>query len=265
MGGRRYRRRVGGRAARPQGTAPAVSLTGKDWMAEAIAKQDPAPGRSAPDALGPRQVLPRGGPTPVRRRHALLLPAGLLPASAAAAEGDFAFRVQRRGDVVGTHRVRFASRGAERVAASELLIRPSVMGIVVYRYEHVYEEVTVAGRFRRVASRLNRNGRIVEVRGEAVAGAVLLDGTEGPQRLPADAVPLSWWEMGRLGGPLPLFGTTTGRALALRWQTRRGSAGGPEFACVGDVTATVGFDAAGRWVSFSARGEDGNDIEYVPA
>lgn len=223
-------------------------------MAEAIAKQGPAP-----------PMHPGGRLPPIRRRHALLLPAGLLPAGAAAAEGDLAFRVQRRGEVVGTHRVRFVSRGAERVATSELLIRPSVLGIVVYRYEHVYEEVTVAGRFRRVTSRLNRNGRIVEVRGEAVAGAVLLDGTEGPQRLPADAAPLSWWEMGRLGGRLPLFGTTTGRALALDWQTRRSPAGGPEFSCSGDVAASVGFDAAGRWASFSARGDDGTGIEYVPA
>jgi len=189
----------------------------------------------------------------------------MLPAGAPAADGDFAFRVKRRGDVVGTHHVRFATRGADRVAISELLIRPSVMGIVVYRYEHVYEEVTEGGRFRRVTSRLNRNGRIVEVRGEAAPGAVLLDGTEGPQRLPADAAPLSWWEVGRLGGRLPLFGTTTGRALALGWQTRRGQAGGPEFACSGEVTATVGFDAAGRWVSFAARGEDGHDIAYEPA
>ncbi|WP_137125453.1 DUF6134 family protein [Roseomonas sp. HF4] len=237
-------------------------------MAEAIATHDPAPRRRVPEAPcapGPRPVRPGGRLPLLRRRHALLLPVALLPAGAAAAEGDIAFRVRRRGDVVGTHRVRFASRGAERVATSELLIRPAFMGIVVYRYEHVYEEVTVGGRFRRVTSRLNRNGRIVEVRGEAVAGAVLLDGTEGPQRLPADAAPLSWWEMGRLGGRLPLFGTTTGRALALAWRTRRGPAGGPEFACSGDVTATVGFDGAGRWVGFSARGEDGTDIEYEPA
>lgn len=201
----------------------------------------------------------------MRRRAALLLPALAAPWPARAEAGDYAFRVSRRGEVVGTHTVRFATRGAERVALSELLIRPSVLGIVVYRYEHTYEEVTEAGRFRRVVSRLNRNGRIVEVRGEAVAGAVLLDGTEGPQRLPAEAAPLSWWEMRRLGGALPLFGTTTGRALDLAWQTRRAAAGGPEFACTGEVTATITFDAAGRWAGFSARGEDGNDIVYAPA
>ena len=201
----------------------------------------------------------------MRRRAALLIPALAASWPAVAADGDYAFRVKRRGDVVGTHTVRFETRGAQRIATSELLIRPSVMGIVVYRYDHTYEEVTEAGRFRRVTSRLNRNGRIVEVRGEAVADAVLLDGTEGPQRLPADSAPLSWWEMRRLGGRLPLFGTTTGRALDLAWQTGRAAAGGPQFACSGEVTATVAFDAAGRWVGFSARGDDGHDIVYEPA
>lgn len=200
----------------------------------------------------------------MRRRAALVLPAALAW-PAAAAEGDYAFRIRRRGDVVGTHLVRFAQRGSERVATSDLVITPWVLGVVVYRYEHRYEEVSLGERFRRVTSRLNRNGRIVEVSGEAVPGAVLLDGTEGPQRLPANAAPLSWWHMARMGGRIPLFGTTTGRAMALTWQSRRLPGGGSEFACAGDVVATITYDAAGRWVGFAARGEDGTDIVYEPA
>jgi hypothetical protein len=201
----------------------------------------------------------------MRRRQALLGLAAPFVMAAAPGGQEIAFRVRRRGDAVGTHVVRFAARGSERVATSELAIVPKVMGVVVYRYEHRYEEVTREGRFLRVASRLNRNGRIVEVRGEATPGAVLLEGTEGPQRLAPDAAPLSWWEMRRMGGAVPLFGTTTGRALALSWESRRGAAGGPSFTCSGDVSATVAFDAAGRWVGFSARGEDGNDIVYEAA
>ncbi|MBR0651649.1 hypothetical protein GXW78_18415 [Roseomonas terrae] len=207
-------------------------------------------------------AAPRPWPL-IRRRAALLLPALAAARPAAAAEGDYAFRVLRRGDAIGTHQVRFATRGIQRVATSELLIRPAVMGIVVYRYEHIYEEVTEAGRFVSVTSRLNRNGRIMEVRGHATADAVLLDGTAGPARLPPDAAPLSWWEMRRLGGHRPLFGTTTGRAFTLRWQAGRAAAGGPEFTCMGDVEAQVAFDANGRWVGLSAR-EDGNEIVYAP-
>jgi hypothetical protein len=200
----------------------------------------------------------------MHRRAALLLP-GALALPAAAAAGDYAFRVLRRGSPVGTHAVRFAQRGSERVATSELLIAPRVMGVVVYRYEHRYEEVTLGDRFRRVTSRLNRNGRIVEVRAEATGAAVLLDGTEGAQRLPPDAAPLSWWQPQRMGGRVPLFGTTTGRALTLAWQSGRLPGGGVSHACTGDVVATVRFDAAGRWSGFAATGEDGTEIVYEPA
>jgi hypothetical protein len=198
------------------------------------------------------------------RRAALLLP-GALALPAAAAEGDYAFRVRRGGTLVGTHTVRFAQRGAERIATSDLVIAPRVMGIVVYRYEHRYEEATVGERFRRVTSRLNRNGRIVEVRGEATGTAVLLDGTAGPQRLPPDAAPLSWWQMQRMGGRVPLFGTTTGRALSLAWQSQRLPEGGFAYACSGDVVAGVRFDVTGRWSGFTATGEDGTEIVYEPA
>lgn len=215
---------------------------------------------------GTAGIMDRSGGWPMRRREAILLaPASLAAAPARAQAPEIAFRIRRKGDIVGTHVVRFAQRGTERIATSDLVIAPRVLGITVYRYEHRYEEVTEAGRFRRVTSRLNRNGRIVEVRGDAIPGAVLLDGTEGPQRLPADAAPLSWWEMRRMGGAVPLFGTTTGRAMDLAWQVQRGAAGGPEYTCRGEVNATVAFDAAGRWVGFSARGEDGTDITYERA
>ncbi|MDB5314262.1 MAG: hypothetical protein JWO24_106 [Rhodospirillales bacterium] len=199
---------------------------------------------------------PAGGG--IARRALLASPALLLAQGARAEDRDFSFRVMRRGDQVGTHSVRFVQRGRERAATSEFLVAPRVMGIVVYRFEHRYEEVTEGGRFRRVTSRLNRNGRIVEVRGEAVAGAVLLDGTEGPQRLAADAAPLSWWERERFGR-VPIFGTTTGRLLAITWDLGREAC-----ACHGEVEAVARYDAAGCWSGFSARGEDGNDISYEP-
>ncbi len=199
-------------------------------------------------------MLPR-----MARRGMLAAASVLLARPALAAPQDASFRVMRRGEQVGTHTLRITRQGREQVATSELLIAPRVLGVVVYRYEHRYVEVTEAGRFHRVTSRLNRNGRIVEVTGEAVPGAVLLSGTEGPQRLPADAAPLSWWERERFGR-VPIFGTTTGRLLALTWDIGREAA-----ACRGEVEAVARYDAAGRWVGLDARGEDGNDISYLPA
>lgn len=206
-----------------------------------------------------------GAGTVAARRGLLLLPFAAAPRAAGAAESDYAFRVLRRGEVVGRHEVRFARRGTMLSATSDLRIAAGFLGVVLYRYEHRYEEVTEGGRFRRVTSRLNRNGRIVEVQAQAVPGAVMVDGTEGPQRLHAEAAPLSWWEQGRMGGRVPLFGTTTGHALALRWQARAIPGAGAEYSCQGEIEATVRYDAGGRWSGLSARGEDGTPIVYEPA
>ena len=84
------------------------------------------------------------------------LPLLLATPAMAQASGDYRWRVMRNGMAIGTQSVSFTQRGAERVALSETLIAPTVLGIVVYRYEHRYTEVTRGGRFVSVRSRLNR-------------------------------------------------------------------------------------------------------------
>lgn len=198
---------------------------------------------------------------PHRRALPLLLAA---PALAQGGQG-YAWRVMRKGRAIGSHSVTFAARGAERVAVSDLRVAPTVLGVVVYRYEHWQEEVTRAGRFLSVRSRLHRQGRVVEVEAEATAAGVALRGPEGRLLLPPDAAPLSWWEPRRFGGDVPLFGTTTGKPLALRWAREAAAGGGVLWRCTGEIEAAVGFDAAGRWASYAVRGDDGSLVTYEPA
>ena len=197
--------------------------------------------------------------------------AGLLalPATAqTAAPADYRWRVMRSGSEIGSHTVRFRSEGGNLVAMSEVLVVPRVLGVVVYRYEHRYTEVTRQGRFVSVQSRLNRNGRIVEVAAEAGAGAppsTLVRGTDGERRLPAEAAPLSWWEPRRFGGGVPIFGTTTGQIMDLRW-TREALAGGAvRWRCAGEVEAVLEYSALGRWLTYSVVGDDGTPVSYEPA
>jgi hypothetical protein len=196
-----------------------------------------------------------------RRALPLLLatPALAQPAS------RYRWRVMREGSAIGTHNVGFTERGAERVALSELVVTPTVLGVVVYRYEHRYTEVTERGRFVSVRSRLNRNGRLVEVEAEASGDGVLVRGPEGALRLPAAAAPLSWWEPQRFGGPVPLFGTTTGKAIDLGWTREARAGGGVTWRTRGEIEAVVGFDAAGRWASYQVKGDDGSLVSYAPA
>ncbi len=137
--------------------------------------------------------------------------------------------------------------------------------MVVYRYEHRYAEVTVRdGRFRRVESRLNRNGRLVEVRAEATRDSVLVEGPAGAVRLPPDAAPLSWWEPQRFGR-VPLFGTSTGQEMRVAFARARLPDGGERVRVTGELEVDLLYDASGAWIGFATTGEDGSAITYAPA
>jgi hypothetical protein len=185
-------------------------------------------------------------------------------APALAQDAGYRWRVMRQGSEIGSHRVTFQSRGQEMSALSELLITPRVLGVIVYRYEHRYTEVTRAGRFVSVESRFNRNGRVLDVTATAATDAVLLRSAGVEQRLPADAAPLSWWEPQRFGA-VPLFGTTDPRLVTLRIRREALPGGGLRIATAGDVEATLDYDSRGRWVGYSVVGDDGSLVTYAPA
>lgn len=178
--------------------------------------------------------------------------------------GDYRWRVMRNGTAIGTHDITFSERGGERIAVSENIVTPRVMGVVVYRYEHRLTEVTRGGRFVSVRSSLNRNGTITEVEAQAGSRGVSLRGPEGALNLPAQAVPLAWWEPQRFGGATPLFATTTGKALELRW-SREALGHGVRWRTAGEIEATLEFDAAGRWVAYQVKGDDGSTVVYAAA
>ena len=200
-----------------------------------------------------------------RRALPLLLAAPALAARPALARSGYRWRVMRQGSEIGSHTVEFARRGEDLVATSDVSVTPTVLGIVVYRFEHRYTEVTRAGRFVSVQSRLNRNGEVVEVEAEAGREAVRVRGPQGVLRLPPDAAPLSWWEPQRLGGAVPLFGTTTGTQPELRWQREALAGGGLRWRTSGEIEAVLEYDASGRWVGYSVLGDDGSTVSYAPA
>ncbi|MDB5412066.1 MAG: hypothetical protein JWR10_401 [Rubritepida sp.] len=206
----------------------------------------------------PRRVLPLLLATPALTTKALAQSGG-------GGRANYHWHVMRNGTEIGTHNVTFTQRGEERLAQSEILIVPAVLGIVVYRYEHRYTEVTRGGHFVSVRSRLNRNGRIVEVEAEAGAEAVTLRGPEGALRLPADAAPLSWWEPQRFGGGTPLFGTTTGKPMDLRWAHAALPDGGTRWSTTGELEAVLEFSVRGLWTAYQVKGDDGSTVSYEAA
>ncbi|TCH99957.1 hypothetical protein EJV46_04665 [Roseococcus sp. SYP-B2431] len=204
----------------------------------------------------PRRLFPMLAATP-----ALAQPA---PAPGPAGAG-YRWRVMRNGTHIGSHEVSFSRRGADLLTLSEVVVTPRVLGVVVYRFEHRYMEVTREGRFVSVASRQNRNGRIVDVQAEATPRGVAIRGSEGERMLPAEAVPLSWWEPQRFGGAVPVFGTTTGRLMDLRWTREAIAGGGTRWRCAGEVDAVLDFSADGRWTAYQVTGDDGSTVMYERA
>ncbi|WP_207536965.1 DUF6134 family protein [Sabulicella rubraurantiaca] len=199
-----------------------------------------------------------------RRTLALLAMAPAAASAQPAPASGWRFRVTRNGTDIGTHEVRVSEQGGHRVTRSEVLVTPRVLGVVVYRFEHRYTEVTDGWRFRSVESHLNRNGRIVEVSARVTPDGVLVQGPQGQGRLPANAAPLSWWDPSRLGGAVPIFGTTTGHIMDLRWSRRALPDGGFAIACTGEVEAECLFSRDGVWTGFSTVGDDGSRVIYQP-
>ncbi len=215
-----------------------------------------------------RRTLPAVFLTPVpaalAQRRGGNSPAADATPAAAPAPADYRWRVMRNGTEIGSHTVTFTARGDELVALSDVTITPRVLGVVVFRFEHRYTEVTRGTRLVSLRSRQNRNGTVVEVSAEGGAGGVSVRGPDGVLALPVDAVPLSWWQPQRFGA-VPIFGSTTGRLMDLRWTRGTLPGGGTSWRCEGEVDAMLEYSAAGRWVAYSVRGDDGSTVSYTAA
>lgn len=198
------------------------------------------------------------------RRRALLaaplLPALLLAAPPAGAmpAGGYRFRVLREGREIGTHSVRMEPGGVTRTVVA---LEVKLLSFTVFRYHHDYAERWEGGRLVGFASRLEKDGKVQLLDLRSGAEGLRGTGPEGAVALPATAAPLSWWAPEHLDRPL--FDAGSGLPLAepplrdradgmtrWRWPAR-------------DMVAL--YDAAGRWVGFTMRGDDGSAVRYEPA
>jgi hypothetical protein len=64
---------------------------------------------------------------------------------------------------------------------------------------------------------------------------------------------------------VPIFGTTTGRLMELRWQRLARPDGGFAWRTTGEMEAECGFNRDSVWDSFSTKGDDGSLVSYERA
>jgi len=193
------------------------------------------------------------------RRAFLTLPA-LLPMAARAAPGAVRFRVLREGREIGTHQVWLSGNAAKLSVQTEIALQVKLAGFTVFRLRHDLTGERASHWLQRLASRHDRNGTVTEARVVAEGNALVAEGPEGAARLPANAAPLTWWNGANFARPLirPLTGKLIPGAAARSALP----GGGVQFTLNGEVAAVARFDAEGRWVALSTKGEDGSTVVY---
>lgn len=213
----------------------------------------------------PGPIAPAAGEGPVLRRRALpLLALPLLARPARAAPAAIRFRILRQGSQIGTHRVAFSEADGELTAQTDVDIAVRLLGVTVFRLTHRFTEIWAGDRLRLATSRHDRNGTVTEMVARAAEGAILVQGPKGPQRLPAEAAPLSWWNPRQFARPL--FDSETGEPLHLRWTRIPLPDGGVRWRATGGGEESEGTYAAdGTWLGWMTRAEDGSIVTYEPA
>jgi len=194
------------------------------------------------------------------RRALLSLPSLLLTAGAFAAPGPARFRVLRDGKEIGTHQVRLSGNAQRLTVQSEIALQVKLAGFTVFRLRHEIEEEWAGDRLQRLTSRHDRNGTVTEARVAVEGGALVAQGPDGTQRLPPNAAPLTWWNGGNFSRPLirPLNCTLIAGSAA----RSAVPSGGVQFSLNGAVDAVARYDAEGRWVALTTKGEDGSAVVY---
>lgn len=195
----------------------------------------------------------------MRRRTLLAAPLLALPTTARALpEGGYRFRLVREGREIGTHTVRTEPGGVTRTVVK---LEVKLLSFTVFRMTHDYAERWRDGRLVGFAASTVRNGDEGRLELVATPAGLRGQGPEGAVQLPAEAAPLSWWAPGHLDRPL--FDTATGKPLASAPQrSRQGALTRWEWPERGMVAL---YDAAGTWVAFSMRGDDGSTVRYEAA
>ena len=196
----------------------------------------------------------------ILRRALLMLPGLLLPAGAFATPGLIRFRVLREGREIGTHQVRLSGNAQRLSVQTEIALQVKLAGFTVFRLRHDIAEEWMGDRLQRLTSRHERNGQVTEARAMAEPNALLAEGPEGPQRLPVNAAPLTWWNAAYFARPLirPLTCKLVPSAPA----RSAAPSGGVQFSLSGEVEAQARYDAEGRWIALSTKGEDGSAVTY---
>lgn len=181
-------------------------------------------------------------------------------------------RILRDGSPIGEHRYTFSTDGATLTVTSSASAALTLLGVPVYRFTQQVRETWRDGRLLAFDAHTNDNGTILEVRGQATAQGLAIDGPKGHAVVPANAAPTTYWSTATTHG-VPLIDTRDGsvtgsNVIPLGWDQVAVPGAPPvdaqRFHVHGPFRFDVWYDSDGLWRKAAFNTEHGH-IEDVPS
>ncbi|MEX0838014.1 MAG: DUF6134 family protein [Parvibaculum sp.] len=207
----------------------------------------------------------------------LLLVPGLgagaaLPASSPdpAQAPALAFRVERGGTPIGTHRISFTQEGDALIVDIEINLAVTFGPLTLFHYEHRNREVWRGGKLVSLDTETDDDGHKYTVSARASDGGLAVTSSaHGSLTAPADIIPTSYWNPATVT-QMQLLDTQAGRIVDVTVTpvaTREVAVDGAavtarEYEMAGDLKLRLLYSLQNEWlnVAFVARGEE---VDYT--
>lgn len=189
---------------------------------------------------------------------ALMLP--LAARAAVPANGRLAFQITRNGDAIGTHVLDFSRQGELLTVTIKVRIAVKFGPITVFRYEMDGREQWQGETFATLETETNDDGDKLRLRARRGDAGLRIEGKGAPHTMPAQALPLTHWNISQMGAPL--FNPQDGKVMELTVAPGRAEAGQKRFLLRGDAEIDDIYAADGTWYALSSKAKDGSTVIY---
>lgn len=211
----------------------------------------------------------------ISRRACMALPLVALAAKPAVAmalpvpqTGRIAFRMLRKGDVIGSHALDFSQAGDRLSVAIAIDILVKLGPVPVYRYRHRATEIWQGGVFTSIESSTDRDGTPHRMRAELTPQGLVVEGSKAPRYVaPPNIYATTYWNKVML--QRAVINSEDGRLFDVRptalaeeiVPAASGTLRAKHYKLDGDLPLDLWYDAAGQWAHLVFT-KDGSTIIY---
>ena len=185
--------------------------------------------------------------------------------------GSSNFNVVRNGKVLGHHRFKFITHRQRLEVEVSAEIEYRLFSIPLYTHSHLAMEVWQDGRLISMKATTNDNGERLALSVQVLNNALLIDSSQGREKVPGTALPASFWSAAMLNSET-LFSTLRGGILPIEVEYIGDEIikvkGEPRptkhYRMTGGVERDLWFDSSDNmslvYLKFEAK--DGSTVEY---